>query len=413
MGFLSLIAKLGIDISPFKRGLDDASNAASAFANKNSSEIKSKLAGAFKAGAAALTAGSIFEWAEKSIDRLKDKAKQANISALLLGRDTTTAQRIANAAAQTDTEESAVQRAEEKIQELKDKVKEATVESEKLAKSAAWLGINGADLNNKDASEIFDKIGASIKGTRVEGERLAALKAVLGKSGPGLIPFFNKDLNSNAVNAGILSEEDIQLGLRVKAAEADATAVFKEFEKNTDVEFSQLWARALELTFGKKGGLKKPTPNTSADDALASFTADANTRRKTKLETEGPSKEITSQMERLSDILEKNRLNNLNPDARLAALIAGRTKTDAFTPALSLEQQIKDAEREGEIGSLLRGRKDPRFKAEASADIGGFVTNAAAFNPAFDIARQQLGALKAIEQHTDPSTKPHGTISSF
>jgi hypothetical protein len=412
MAFLSLIAKLGVDISPFRRGLDEASNAASSFANKNSNEIKSKLAGAFKAGAAALTVGSIFEWAEKSIARLKTKAKEANINALLLGTDPVTAQRIAKAAELTDTSTGAIQHALEKIQELKDKVKEATPETEKLAKSIAQFGINGADLKTKSPKEIFDKMGASLKGTRVEGERLAALRDVLGRSGPGLIPFFNMDLNSAEFNSGNLSEKDIQLGLDVKEAEANAMAPFKEFEKNTDVDFAEKEAMALNMLFPKKGGLKKPTPNTSAAEALAGLGQDARDRAATKLDEHGPAKEISTQMERLSDILEKNRLNNLNPEARLADLIAGRTKTDSYTPTLSLEQKIKDAEREGEIGQLARARKDVRFKSDSLADIGGFVGNAAAFNPAIDIARQQLGKLSQIEQHTNPGGKPHAFFSA-
>lgn len=69
MSLLSLIARLGIDISPFDRGLNDAKNKANKFGNEVAGNLKNQLAGAFSAGV--ITAG--FVKGVKDVAQFADK----------------------------------------------------------------------------------------------------------------------------------------------------------------------------------------------------------------------------------------------------------------------------------------------------------------------------------------------------
>ena len=129
--------------------------------------------------------------------------------------------------------------------ELKHGSLDATRQTDKLASAFAALGISVAQVESLSPQQLFFKIAEAMQEAaaqgKLTGEQIAAMKEVLGKAGPELIPAFAKGFSGN-LNAELntLTEDQIK----------DATAAAGKLKT-----LQMLWQSGLQnLLTGNRNG---------------------------------------------------------------------------------------------------------------------------------------------------------------
>lgn len=193
MGFLSLIAKLGLDISGYETGLKRAQSASSKFGRDAGSAIKNQLAGAISTGALIAATKATIDYASHITD-LSDR----------VGISTTKLQEYSYAAKQTggsvdDFAQAARRLAQAKFEAIKDPTGEA-------AKGFAQLGIAVKDLESLRIDGIVDKIGVAFRNAK---DPQALLNAGFTTMGRGALPV----IGAMRSGLGEMGDEAQRLGL--------------------------------------------------------------------------------------------------------------------------------------------------------------------------------------------------------
>jgi hypothetical protein len=216
MGLLSLIAKLGLDISGFNTGLKQAEASAGGFGKRVGASLKSQLGGAFSVGAAVSIARTIAETAS----RAQDLAEQFDIS-------TDAVQRIDFALKQGGLTFEDFGKAMDKFGAMR---KRAADGDEEAAATLKQFGITLDEVKNplQDNLELIEKMVVALKGIKITPAQRAELKEMFGARGLRMIAA----LQGAGANAPFqAAPEDIK---RVEGAD-DAISAAWQAAKNAAV----------------------------------------------------------------------------------------------------------------------------------------------------------------------------------
>lgn len=178
---LSLLAKLGLDVSPFTRGLDAAKGAARKAGDQIASSFGSELKSSLFGGAAVGTFAAFGRQLIDEAGRINDLAEQYGLAVSEV--------QALNAAA----EDSGLQF--EKIGGAIDRLgsarKDAATKNEALREEFAKFGVTLADLQNpaKTNLDLLKQIGGALQGIEITPATREALGDLLGEKGQRLLEF--------------------------------------------------------------------------------------------------------------------------------------------------------------------------------------------------------------------------------
>jgi hypothetical protein len=350
MGFLSLIAQLGININPYVQGLFKARHHAQEFGRDVVGDLKRELAGFF-------TVGAIYEWGKKTIEF----GSQMNDLAERLGTTTTKMQEWNYAAEQNGATSEHVTKFFEDLSVAQTKAldgNEDTIEAFKR------LGVSIRNLQTMRTDEIGRKIAETVRHGDVQ--KLAAdLREVGGKGARALITAFKEGIDeagSDAHRLGLIIEENV-----IKSLDEAGDAV------------DRLKRKMVTLSAPIVSGISKDINSTlslisayfqhfkGAKGFDQDFITFLNSREAQKIvaDVENP----PSEKQKLPKEIRK------------------------FTPP----KQPFD--------NNLLGEKIGRIASDSLAAVGGFVGNSANAANVVDIARQQLLVQKTIAKNTEPKNQ--------
>lgn len=131
-------------------------------------------------------------------DQIKDRSNALNLS-------TTRVQQIGNV---TDFDQA--RSAIEQLAQAQQAILSGKDQDDTKLKAFAQLGVTLDDIKKKDFPALFDQLADSINRVAINGARLTAIKEIFGKSGGRLVEGFQKGLDSDAANRGVLTESDIE-----------------------------------------------------------------------------------------------------------------------------------------------------------------------------------------------------------
>jgi hypothetical protein len=179
MGFMSLMAELGLDWSPFKRGFSAAGQYAKTTGKGIGEELRSRVAGAFS-GAAIVNAG------ESLVRKFIGKAVEIKQISKELGLTTDQVQRLQRASSKEHIDFSEFGSALEKINTQR---KEAAEGNKGLRDTFSQLGVSLIDLQNPLLSDfdILLKLAGAVEGEATPAVR-AFFKELAGRRAGDLIP---------------------------------------------------------------------------------------------------------------------------------------------------------------------------------------------------------------------------------
>lgn len=154
--------------------------------------------------------------ANRKLDEMVDKADSIKDRANALNLTTDLVQRIENASG-GDFEKS--RSGLEKLAEAQQKVLSGEDKDFKISKQFAELGISLDDIKKKNFAQLFEQIADSMERAAISGQKIAALRDILGKSGGRLVEAFQKGLSGPEATNFILSPEEIERLASFKSAE--------------------------------------------------------------------------------------------------------------------------------------------------------------------------------------------------
>jgi len=217
-----LIGKLGYDGRGFSSGLNQAVGEAKQAGAKISGYFES----AFTGGPAGLLGGvagafglqKAFGVIAEAAKSVKEQFAEARAAAREMQVDIGLAERLGNVTRATGSGPEAVAVAMDHIAESLEKIRHGEPGFEKLIDDFRQLGVSISDIQNGTRQSVALKILAGLEGQgNVSDATVAAMRNVMGRGGPGLIPAGQIGLNSFIANAGNLSE-DQQAALAHSAA---------------------------------------------------------------------------------------------------------------------------------------------------------------------------------------------------
>jgi hypothetical protein len=194
MAFMELSARLGLDGSAFRAGLDKAKSGVASLRSSIGSGIGSQVGGML--GVAAIVA-----YAKSTVDlggKISDTSARLGISAEEL-------QRWTFAATQTGASAEDITSFFEKLTVAKAK---ALAGDKAAIASFKALGVSMDDLKKKKIADIALQVGKTMQTGNVE-ELLPSLGAVGGKGAGALIPAFKGDLETMMASAPVMSNEAV------------------------------------------------------------------------------------------------------------------------------------------------------------------------------------------------------------
>jgi hypothetical protein len=350
MGFLSLIAQLGININHYVQGLFKARHHAQEFGRDVAGDLKRDLAGAFGTGA-------VLEFAAKTVEKLGALTDAAE----RLDTTTTKLQEWYYAAGQAGASAEQVTKFFESINQAQN---EALNGNEEKINAFKRLGVTIKDLQTLRTDDLGRKIANSIKKGDIQ-VMINDLAEVGGKAGRALIPTFKEGIDEAAAAAHQLGQiiEDStiakvdQLGDRLKAITTTLMGPMATLLAWLNSAFTWI-AKAAQLA-GAYSGHFNPK-KFQFDQTIGEFLKSKDAQDIISAPEEAPSAKGLPHPKR------------------------------KFTPP----KEIFDND--------ILGAKIGRFSADSLAGVGGFLGNAANQANMVDIARQQLMEQKKIAKNTEP-----------
>lgn len=346
----SLLAVLGLDLSNFSRGLDQATGEA----RSKGQGIGRSLGVGMNAGtfaAAAATAALAYE--VRQIKKLLDEADEIKAGSARLGVGTGTFQDLKFAAEKGKTSVEALYGAYRKLAATG---QEAIKGNRDLMAEFNQLGISMADLNRLTPDEVFHKIANRMEGATVSAADLAAMIKTMGRGADELVPAMRSGLFSGA-SPFKLSKQDLDylerfkgtVGMLGNAAIATGKALGMLVVKG-----EVLWSDATGFTklynylFGAFRGKKFDPSGVSLNDSIL---AEAATAKEAEDQRKAALIEEHHQRERLVHLIERQRELNtkffeggMTATAKLANLEARRIALLKETFDLTTAQGAADAQ---------------------------------------------------------------------
>jgi hypothetical protein len=252
MSFGALIAELGLNTAPFRRGLDASKVYANKFASDAGSSLKSKFAGAF---AGAFTGGAVVSGIQNAIQGIIGKAVEVKQLSREFSVTTDEIQMMQRAARKGGSDFSVFGAAIEKINSTR---KDAAEGNKDLRETYSALGVSLNDLQDPLLRDydIFLKVAEAVKNNATPAFR-AFFKELAGKRAAEIIPVLGKlndefhGINKDTINSIIdakkaLSDLEMQ-ATRMAAGPASSLAGVLNDER-------PLWARYLQGLAASQGG---------------------------------------------------------------------------------------------------------------------------------------------------------------
>ncbi|NBV22254.1 MAG: hypothetical protein EB141_10330 [Verrucomicrobia bacterium] len=219
--------KLDVEIGGNAAGFATALNKAKADAKTFAGDVSGGVFKNFNTGFAGVVTGlkygligaivGIPALLASKFSELQDRAKAVKIGTIRTGLDVDQFQRVQNTTESVGLDSSSAAHAIDHIakaqQELKSGSLDATRQTDKLAAAFAALGVNVSEIERLSPQQLFFRIASAMQDAaaagKLTGEQLAAMKEVLGKSGPELIPAFAKGFEGNIKDTSNLSGEEV------------------------------------------------------------------------------------------------------------------------------------------------------------------------------------------------------------
>jgi hypothetical protein len=383
MAFMELSARLGLDGSAFKAGLDKAKAGVASLRSSIGSGIGSQVGGML--GVAAIVA-----YAKSTIDL---GGKISNTSARL-GISAEELQRWTFAATQTGASAEDITSFFEKLAVAKAK---ALAGDKAAIASFKALGVSMDDLKKKKVADIALQVGKTMQSGNVE-DLLPSLGEVGGKSAGALIPAFKGDLEAVMASAPVMSNEAVakmdeaggkidEAMLRLRVPMAELLAALTPL-----IEFFVDGVRMIIAVLKDAGD----TFVALGTDLLAfakldfSFSASKASMAKDAAEGNNLDKLISQKNEEMAAeearIAAKEALKTAGPAAPTpepTAAAVAKTKPEPLPP----------------IAPTIR---------DSLANIGGFTM--AQNREVLDVQMDQLSTLEKIAENTDKLKDPPATV---
>lgn len=422
MSLLSLIAKLGVDINPFKRGLDAAKGHARKWGGEVTGGLKNQFAGIL--GTAAII--GLGRHTMAFADQIAVASKRLSVGAETL-------QEWNYAAAQTGAQAEDVTRFFEAL----NRAREASFRGEqKMIDNFQRLGLTLKDLRNMRTEEIGKHIANAVQKGDVQ-KLSAALQGVGSESATKLVAAFRSGLDIFAADVrqmGMLIDEDLVAKLDVLEDKQTqvmrtlmgpmatflgwiATGVEKletmfqllgafSAQKFSWTDFlspsegggiGKKWQDFLESDEAKKIINRGAAPQASAGAGTGGGTVVENAKEKLQLD------------EKIKN-LQRQIMSDEQKRVELQKDLAAAQKAYAAAAAGSLESKQAELAIAESISALEKLRAKPAklglLPADSLRQVGGFLGNQAKADPVLDLARQSLKVQQDIAKNTDPTLHP-------
>jgi hypothetical protein len=405
MGFLSLIAKLGLDTSGFESGLKRSEGMAQQSGNTMGNALRSKIGSAL--GSTAIVGVALHRIAKQFEDtkELATRAKEIGHGAERLGIDKQDFQDREFALQRTGVQGDALFTVYRKLAVAS---QDARKGNKDLKEEFRELGISMADVGQLNVDQLFMKIAQNMTGAELTAGKLAAAVQTMGRAADEILP---------AMRAGFFGEKN---PFKLSSEELQGLTLFKKdlgiIEKTLKSIYNHGLAKSAiiagaaiapfrKLISGKRGGPK------DEPQGLDTTLADIEAEREAEAQREINRKKELDFKKRFEDALERQKKLNLqilrdtSTDAvwekilqqRMARLKA--QKFDLSTPqGLAENQERNNAVAETSLELIsLRNKKDrvPNMQVDPLARIGGFGGNA---DVALRMITSQERIVKATEQ---------------
>ena len=383
MAFMELSARLGLDGSAFRAGLDKAKAGVASLRSSIGSGIGSQVGGML--GVAAIVA-----YAKSTVDlggKISDTSARLGISAEEL-------QRWTFAATQTGASAEDITGFFEKLAVAKAK---ALAGDKAAIASFKALGVSMDDLKKKKVADLAVQVGKTMQSGNVE-DLLPSLREVGGRGVGALIPAFKSDFENVMASAPVMSNEAV-------AKMDDAGDKIDEAMLRLRVPMAELLAALTPLIEFFVDGVRmiiavlKDAGDTFVavgTDLLAmakldfSFSASKASMAKDAAEGNNLDKLISQKNEEMAAeearIAAKEALKAAGPAAPTpepTAAAVAKTKPEPLPP----------------IAPTIR---------DSLANIGGFTM--AQNREVLDVQRDQLSTLEKIAENTDKLKDPPATV---
>lgn len=361
------------------------------------------FSGAFKAaglGAVATLAGEL-------ADKFQEKLKSIKIGSLRTGLDVETFQRLQNVTEAQGSSADTAARAMEHIAIAQQKIKEGGPEAEKLLTQFSALGVTLQDIESRSFQEIFFKIAAGMKDAELNGEKLAAIHEVLGRSGAELIPAFKKGFDSTQASAGLITQKDMENFDSMKKTLEESDGIWKDMAKTVG---------ALAMAVGNSfRGIPVVFKEISNGDFFKKFTAGG--RKQMEDERQENARLAALRAEQAETIRQKDAEESKRQlEERRVALDEEKAQKKAEEHSAGLESQLAEKERRNQLERMspsarkaelrreIQGAKDALLEAQASEEPGDAIAHNETLKRAIrlqDLQHELFGLEKPKESADD------------
>ena len=341
-------AKLDIAITGNSAGFATALNKAKEDARNFSTDVSTGIFKGFNQGFAGLVSGwrvAVIEFVSsipakigEAFNEIQERAKAVKLGSIRTGLSTDQYQRVSNVTESTGLDAGSAAHAIDHIAKAQTELKhgsiDATRATEKLAEAFAAIGISVSQVESLSPQQLFFRIADALKDAaaqgKLTGEQIAAMKEVLGKAGPELIPAFAKGFEGDAADIGNLTEEQIKKSTGVQNISKGIKAVLKEMFEGParaamDILDSDLSQKADEIAGIRETKYSAANENQAHMDEVS---ARYKKRREEKLESQAEArtnaihdKKFGEEAKKIEAEIAAERLKQGTPEEKRAALL--------------------------------------------------------------------------------------------
>lgn len=225
-----LKGKVNLDGSKWKSGLDQAKRNADTWSRDTSRMIKSRLISAF-------AVGELF----RGMTGLFDKAAELRDEAAKIGVDPESFQVMDYAARQSG---ASIENVAKAVKRLSVAQRDVLDGSQEMVDPFARFGITPETLENNTPQELLEIVSRQVKNGVNSENLLADIQAILGRSGPELVPTFQSDFNAmmqegREIGTPFSNEQVMELGQAAdawtKTQQEGASAVGKAYQSISEL----------------------------------------------------------------------------------------------------------------------------------------------------------------------------------
>jgi hypothetical protein len=168
------------------------------------------LGSIFARGFATVGIGAVGAMVDQMVERFNDKLKDIKIGTQRTGLDSEQFQQFQNLTKSTEVSTDAVAVAMDHVAAKQQEIIEGGDQASKVMKDFGLLGVSAADAQTKSFQELFVQMFRYMQTVEMTGERLTALREIMGRAGPELIPAAKMGLESKTANKGLLDDKEIK-----------------------------------------------------------------------------------------------------------------------------------------------------------------------------------------------------------